>query len=71
MRAIGTTDAGRYVFLVLMLREIDDQAWLRPISARICTQKRSVTMSRKLKSMSSLRSDADAEAFTAKADLSE
>ena len=34
MRAIGTTDAGRYVFLVFMLRRIDDQTWLRPISAR-------------------------------------
>lgn len=34
MRAIGKTEAGRYVFLVLMLREVDGQIWLRPISAR-------------------------------------
>lgn len=33
-RAIGTTKAGRYVFLVFMLREIDGQTMLRPISAR-------------------------------------
>ena len=34
MRAIGKTKAGRYVFLVFMLREISDKTWLRPISAR-------------------------------------
>lgn len=34
MRAIGKTEAGRYVFLVFMLRDIDGQTRLRPISAR-------------------------------------
>lgn len=34
MRAIGCTDAGRYVFLVFMFREVDGKPWLRPISAR-------------------------------------
>lgn len=34
MRAIGKTEAGRYVLLVFMLREIDGQMKLRPISAR-------------------------------------
>lgn len=33
-RAIGKPRAGRYVFLVFMLREIDGQTMLRPISAR-------------------------------------
>lgn len=39
MRVIGTTTAGRYVFLVAMLRTIDGQARLRPISARFMHQK--------------------------------
>ena len=39
MRAIGMTGAGRYVFLVFMLRKIDGQALLRPISARYMHQK--------------------------------
>ena len=34
MRAIGKTQAGRYLFLAFMLRKIDGQAKLRPISAR-------------------------------------
>ena len=34
LRAIGKTEAGRYVFLVFLLREMDGQAMLRPISAR-------------------------------------
>jgi uncharacterized DUF497 family protein len=34
LRAIGKTAAGRYVFLVLMYREIDGHTKLRPISAR-------------------------------------
>ncbi len=34
LRAIGRTAAGRYVFLVLMFREIDGETRLRPISAR-------------------------------------
>lgn len=34
MRAIGKTQAGRYVFLAFMLRKIDGHAKLRPISAR-------------------------------------
>ncbi len=34
MRAIGKTAAGRYVFAVFMLREIDGETRLRPISAR-------------------------------------
>jgi uncharacterized DUF497 family protein len=39
MRAIGTTAAGRYVFLVFMLRQIDGETRLRPISARYMHQK--------------------------------
>ena len=39
MRAIGKTAAGRYVFLVFMLREIDGETKLRPISARYMHQK--------------------------------
>lgn len=39
MRAIGKTGAGRYVFLVFMLRNIDDQPRLRPSSARYMHQK--------------------------------
>ena len=39
MRAIGTTAAGRYVFLVFMLRQIDGETQLRPISARYMHQK--------------------------------
>ena len=39
MRAIGKTAAGRHVFVVFMLREIDQQTRLRPISARYMHQK--------------------------------
>ena len=39
MRAIGKTVAGRYVFLVFMVRKFDDQLFLRPISARFMHQK--------------------------------
>ena len=39
MRAIGRTEAGRYVFLVFRPREIDGGTWLRPISARYMHQK--------------------------------
>ena len=34
MRAIGKSAAGRYLFVVFMLREIEGQTKLRPISAR-------------------------------------
>lgn len=39
MRAIGKTTAGRYVFLVFTVRELDGQRKLRPISARFMHQK--------------------------------
>lgn len=39
MRAIGKTAAGRYVFVVFMLRKINQQTKLRPISARYMHQK--------------------------------
>jgi uncharacterized DUF497 family protein len=39
MRAIGKTTAGRYVFLVFMLRGMKSQIFLRPISARFMHQK--------------------------------
>ena len=39
MRAIGKSTAGRYVFVVFMLREIDGQTKLRPISAHYMHQK--------------------------------
>lgn len=39
MRAIGKTLAGRYVFLVFMMREIDGWIKLRPISARYMHKK--------------------------------
>ncbi len=38
-RAIGKTQTGRYVFLVFMLREIDERTVLRPISARYMHKK--------------------------------
>ena len=34
VRAIGRTDAGRYVFLVFTIRERDGERLIRPISAR-------------------------------------
>ena len=39
MRAIGKSATGRYVFVVFLLREIDGQTKLRPISARYMHQK--------------------------------
>ena len=39
MRAIGRTKAGRFVFLVFMLRQDDIKTLLRPISARFMNQK--------------------------------
>lgn len=39
LRAIGKTDAGRDVFLVFMLRNIEGQTRLRPISARYMHRK--------------------------------
>ena len=39
MRAIGMTAAGRYVFLVFMLRRVGNNMLLRPISARFMHQK--------------------------------
>ena len=39
LRAIGTTDAGRHVFLVFTLRERGGQRFIRPISARYMHQK--------------------------------
>ncbi len=34
LRAIGTSDRGRYVFLVFTIRERSGQRFIRPISAR-------------------------------------
>ena len=39
MRAIGKTSAGRYVFLVFMIRQFNNQFFLRPICARFMHQK--------------------------------
>ena len=39
MRAIGRTKAGRFEFLVFMLRQDDGKTLLRPISARFMHQK--------------------------------
>lgn len=39
MRAIGKTHAGRYVFLVFMLRMFDGLTYIRPISARYMHRK--------------------------------
>ena len=39
MRAISKTLAGRYVFLVFMLRKAGGQTRLRPISCRYMRQK--------------------------------
>ena len=39
LRAIGRTKAGRFVFLVFMLRQDDVQTLLRQISARFMHQK--------------------------------
>eukprot|EP01041_Mallomonas_annulata_P028473 gene28473-50332_t len=57
MRAIGKSAAGRYVFVVFMLREIDGQTKLRPISARYMHQKEIA--------------DEEAEQFVDTVDLSE
>ncbi len=38
MRAIGKTTAGRHVFLVFMVREVQGEIKLRPISARYMHQ---------------------------------
>ncbi|MDN5850911.1 MAG: hypothetical protein L0H63_14955 [Nitrococcus sp.] len=38
-RAIEKTSEGRYVFLVFMLRDVEGQTMLRPISARYMRQK--------------------------------
>lgn len=34
LRAIGQTDDGRFVFIVFLMRQIDGQEKIRPISAR-------------------------------------
>ena len=39
MRAIGKTAAGRFVFLVFMLRKLDRKTLIRPICARYMHQK--------------------------------
>lgn len=39
LRAIGTTEAGRYVFVVFTIRERDGRKFIRPISARYMRQK--------------------------------
>ena len=39
MRAIGKTAAGRFVFLVFMLRKLDRKTLIRPVSARYMHQK--------------------------------
>jgi uncharacterized DUF497 family protein len=39
MRAIGKSRVGRYLFVVFMLRVIDDLTLIRPISARYMHQK--------------------------------
>ena len=39
LRAIGTTRAGRYVFLVFTVRERAGQKFIRPISARYMHRK--------------------------------
>ncbi len=39
MRAIGKAIAGRYVFLVFMVRQFNHKLFLRPISARFMHQK--------------------------------
>jgi uncharacterized DUF497 family protein len=39
MRAIGRSEAGRYLFLVFMFRVTDGQTFIRPISARYMHQK--------------------------------
>ncbi len=39
LRAIGRTEAGRYVFLVFTLRERGGKRFIRPISARYMHQK--------------------------------
>jgi uncharacterized protein len=39
MRAIGKTAAGRFVFLVFMLRSLNHKTMIRPISARYMHKK--------------------------------
>ena len=38
LRAIGKTEAGRYVFLIFTVRERGEQKFIRPISARYMHQ---------------------------------
>lgn len=38
-RAIGTTQAGRYIFVVFTMRALDGQMMIRPISARYMHRK--------------------------------
>lgn len=39
MRAIGQTQSGRYIFLVFMFRIIDEQTYIRVVSARYMHKK--------------------------------
>jgi uncharacterized protein len=39
LRAVGKTEAGRYVFVVFTIRERDGKHYVRPISARYMHQK--------------------------------
>lgn len=71
MRAIGTTAAGRHVFVVFQLREIDGQTKLRPSAPATCIRRRSRIMNAHPKPLPPLTSDAEAEAFVETADLSE
>ena len=34
LRAIGRSNTGRFIFVVFMLRDIDSETFIRPISAR-------------------------------------
>lgn len=39
LRTAGVTEAGRHVFIVFMFRELEDERYVRPVSARYMHEK--------------------------------
>ena len=71
--AIGPGRQTRWLLVVFTLRETGGDSLIRPISAAICTGRKSSTMSSRktLKPLPRLKSDAEAERFVDTADLSD
>lgn len=69
---IGRTESARHVLVSFTIRRVADTSVIRPIGARSCTPKRSLTMKakrRSLKKLPKLKSDRSAEQFVSDADL--